>query len=129
MNHPSALRSLLDRGTSPKAGVSLAGRLLVVGMACLTLALIGGLSQSLAPWSALSLCAGVGLAASLRWGRLMLAGAGAGLLLALLALGQSPVGVAWSVVVLCVACALAQRPWCGHALMSGWTEPGMWSHF
>ena len=108
MNKPSALRTLLDRGTRPKVGTALATRMLAVGLACLVLGLVGGLSQGLAPWGALSLCAGVGLAASLRWGPMALGGAGAGLLLALLALGQPAVGAVWSVAVLWVICALAQ---------------------
>ena len=107
MNKTSAVRTLLDLGAGLNGTTALALRLLAVGAACLVLGLVGGLSQGLAPWGALSLCAGVGLAASLRWGRKVLAGAGAGLLIALLALGQPPAGAAFAAAVLLITCALA----------------------
>ena len=87
--------------------MALAVRLGAVGSACLALGLVGGLSQGLGPWAALSLCAGVGLAASLRWGRKVMAGASAGLLVAQLALGQGLAGAVCAAAVLLVICALA----------------------
>ena len=108
----NAARTLPDLRTSfadiPSAALAAAMRIVSVGMACLVLGLVGGLSQGLAPWGALALCTGVGLAASLRWGRKVLAGAGIGLLIALLTLGYAPVGAVCAAAVLWVGCTLAQ---------------------
>jgi diguanylate cyclase (GGDEF)-like protein/PAS domain S-box-containing protein len=104
---PKALRSMLDLGAGSNGAVALLVRNAVVGLACLALAGVGGLSQGLAPWGALSLCAGVGLAASLRWGLPVLAGAASGLLVALLALGEPVMGAVCAAVVLWPSCALA----------------------
>jgi len=109
VNKPSAVRTWLDLGVGSKSGTAAAARMLATGLACLALGLVGGLSQGLAPWGALALCAGVGLAASLRWGRRVLVGAGAGLLIALSALGQPLDGALIAVAVLWAVCTLSQR--------------------
>ena len=108
MNKTSAARTLLDLGAGLNSTAALAVRLLAVGLACLVLGLAGGLSQGLSPWASLALCTGVGLAASLRWGPKVLAGAGTGLLTGLLALGQPVLGALWAAAILLASCALAR---------------------
>ena len=73
----------------------------------MVLGLVGGLSQGLTPWAPLALCAGVGVAGSLRWGRSAWAGAAVGLLVALTSLGATLAAAAYSAVVLVISCAAA----------------------
>ncbi len=108
MNKIGSARALLDLGEGLKGSSALAARTLAVGLACLALGLVGTLSQGLAPWGALALCAGAGLAASLRWGRSVLLGAVAGLFMALLALGEPAVGAVFAAAVLLSSCLLAR---------------------
>ena len=98
---------MFDLGAGLNGTSAFLMRNLAVGACCLWLGLVGGLSQGLAPWAALALCIGVGLAASLRWGRFVLPSAAAGLLLALLALDVAPTAAAYSAVVLLVSAGLA----------------------
>ena len=108
MNETRALRTLLDLGAGSKSPGARAARILAVGLASLALGLVGALSQGLAPWGAVALCTGVGLAASLRWGRAVVAGAATGLLIALLALGDSTGVAIFSSAVLLISVALAR---------------------
>lgn len=71
----------LDLGAQP--GV----RLATIGLASFLLALAGGLSLPLSPWVAVALPCGLGLAVVWIWGPRALAGAAAGLLLALVGMG------------------------------------------
>ena len=104
--HPS-LKPLSEAISGWNASALVATRMLAVGLTCLVLAYAGGLALGLAPWSAMSLPAGVGLASMLRWGRHTLVGAAVGTLLALFGLGV-PVPLAlFTVVVLCGTCLLA----------------------
>ena len=112
MNKTHAARTLQELRIGfkyiPATALTAALRIFSVGMVCLVLGLVGGLSQGLAPWGALALCTGVGLAASLRWGRKVLPGAITGLLIAMLTLGYAPLGAAWAAVALWVGCSLAR---------------------
>ena len=75
---------------------------MAVGLAALVLSYGGSLSLALAPWSALSLPAGLALAAQWRWGRRVLPGVAAGTLVALLGTGMAwwPAVMGAGVVVL-----------------------------
>ena len=61
-----------------------------VALACLVAAYLGAVALPLAPWSALALSGGVGLAATLRWGAGGTLGAAGGVLLALLTMALPP---------------------------------------
>ena len=137
MKKTSAVRNLLDLGAHLNRPAATGFRTVAVGATCTVLGLVGGLSQGLAPWAALGLCAGVGLAASLRWGRWMWLGAAMGLLLALFSLGGSAALAAFSAVVLVLGCAVARtvlrragfdtrldRAWDVGALAAGVTVAG-----
>lgn len=107
MNKSTTLRTFLDLGAELNGNAAKVVRSMAVALACLALGLVGGLAQGLAPWAALSLCAGVGLAASMRWGRSVLVGAALGLATALVALGQPALEAVFASSVLLVSGALA----------------------
>ena len=108
MNISRAERRIPGLGAGSSGPGATALRAIVVGGSCVFLGLVGELSEGLAPWAPLALCAGVGLSASLRWGRSMLAAAATGLLLALLSMGDSAVLAGFSASILVLSCALAQ---------------------
>ncbi len=72
------------------AGATAGVRMAALAVAALVLAAAGGLWLPCPPWNALSLPAGLALAALLRWGRPALVGCVAGLALGLLGLGWPP---------------------------------------
>ncbi|HSQ73499.1 MAG TPA: hypothetical protein VLM87_13850, partial [Rubrivivax sp.] len=84
----SASQATRRKGTAAWRAAAIAGlRAAAIGLATLVLAYVGDLSLGLTPWSALALPGGLAIAAAWRWGRPVLAGVAAGLLVALLGLG------------------------------------------
>ena len=79
-------------------------RAAAVGLAALALAYAGTFSLALSPWNALALPGGLAIAAAWRWGRPVLAGVAAGVLVALLGLGLPwPTAAAGAVVLVLAA--------------------------
>jgi diguanylate cyclase (GGDEF)-like protein/PAS domain S-box-containing protein len=90
-------------------------RAAALGLFALALTYAGGFSLALAPWSALALPGGLAVAAAWRWGRPVLAGVAAGVLVALLGLGlpASLALFATGVLVLAALSAVAALQWAG----------------
>jgi diguanylate cyclase (GGDEF)-like protein/PAS domain S-box-containing protein len=86
---------------------------LSVGLAALVLSYAGTLSLALAPWSAIAMPAGLGLASMWRWGRWVLAGVAVGTFVALLGagmrLGEAMAGTGVVVLAPMLAHAIMRR--------------------
>ena len=88
MSRPRPLALLIDRLTALNHAAAAGLGVLGVGLAALMLSYAGSLSLALAPWSAIALPAGLGLAAQWRWGRPVLLGVGVGTFTALIGSGM-----------------------------------------
>ncbi|MDP1650423.1 MAG: EAL domain-containing protein [Rubrivivax sp.] len=112
MNDPAAGRwrhLLAAWNDSAAAGV----RAAAVGLAALLLAYAGTFGLALTPWNAMALPGGLAVAAAWRWGRPVLAGVAAGVVVALLGLGLpwSTAALGAGVLVLAALAAHAALSW------------------